>query len=117
MKFNSLKLQEELKYKRVIKEGLNFHEAAQEVGINKNQYTRAEKYGFMDIEVFATLVNWLGTNPDNYFTDLKHPRLSAMDYEDITRGLIIAMKTLDDIGIDQKLSDRLEVIDMKIRPR
>jgi len=117
MRFNSQKLQEDLRTKRIIKEGMNVNAASRDSNVPKYQYTRAEKYGGMDIEVFTKLVAWLGTNPDEYFTDLKRPQLSDFEYEDITRGLIIAMKTLDDLGIDQKLSDRLEVIDMKIRPQ
>lgn len=115
MKFNSLKLQEELKLKRVIKDSLNYFNAAREAGVSPHQYTRAEKYGNMDIDVFTKLVGWLGTNPDDYFTELTRPRLTTKDYQDIVSGLIIAMKTLDDLKMDQALSDRLEKIDDKIR--
>lgn len=116
MKFNSPKLEEALRAKRIIKEGLSVPAAAKEVGISKYQYTRAEKYGCMDIEVFTKLVAWLGTNPDDYFTGIIHPTLSGQDFQDINDGLVLAMKELDkyENSADKILSDRLELIVIKI---
>lgn len=70
MKFNSQKLQEELRTKRIITEGLNVNAASRMAGVSKHQYTRAERTGGMDIDVFTKLVGWLGTNPSDYFTEI-----------------------------------------------
>lgn len=113
MKFNSIKLQEDLKSKRTIR-GLNLNDSAQQVGITKHQYIRAEKYGAMNIEVFTKLVEWLDKRPDNYFLSSSILMFSHEEYMDIKRGIYIAMKTLDHQKIDQKLCDRIECIHNKI---
>ncbi|KQC02073.1 hypothetical protein [Pedobacter sp. Hv1] len=73
MKFNSVKLAEDLRYERVVKQGISVPKAAAAVGITNSVYTRAEKDWGMDILVFTKLVTWLGKAPQEYFVPNKLP--------------------------------------------
>ena len=65
--FDSLNFKKDLRTKRLIHNNLSMDQASKEIGISKATLSRIENGKFPDIETFAKVCLWLGSNPNKYF--------------------------------------------------
>ena len=68
MRYNPDQLKNDIAEKMANHEGLNLSKVADLVGISKTTIYRVVNNRTPDIAVFAKFCDWLGTEPNRYFT-------------------------------------------------
>lgn len=70
MIFDSNKLRKDLITKRVIEKNISMEVASKEIGISKATLSRVENKKIPDIETFCKIMEWLNSQPNEYFYTL-----------------------------------------------